>query len=94
MPILRNWSVISTGSPYTAPEARTYSIEGQVYGHNGFEYGDDIMTSQPVKIDGRVVTTASGTKYELEGPPKPEWVAWLFNNGYSVQQFFDNINNK
>lgn len=92
MPELKNWSITRRDdNPYLAPECRPYVIQGRVYGHSRFADGDRITTSQPVKfnMDTKRFITRSGSRYVLVGAPHPKWVAFLFANGYTVQQFFD-----
>lgn len=95
MPTLKNWAIVMVGGPYDAPETHTCAFSGRVYGRDGFEDGSRIVTSRPTSVDmesePRTVTTKSGTIYKLDGPPAAEWVAFLFSNGYSVQQYVDQI---
>jgi len=57
IPILKNWKF------------RSGSIEGRVYGHPNrqrFHDGKAITTSTIESINGAVITTISGSKYQLD----------------------------
>lgn len=63
--------------PFTPPECRpASSISGVL------ENGQRIITSPIVGVRGRVVTTASGTKYRLVGAPLQAFVDWALSKGY------------
>jgi hypothetical protein len=42
---LKDWSVTSRGSEFTAPELRIPCLQGEVYGHPRFEDGTLVVTS-------------------------------------------------
>ena len=63
--ILHNWSVVATGGSYTAPECRSFCLQGEVFGHSRFPEGSSIVTSRIVGVSGRVIKTHSGSKYCL-----------------------------
>jgi len=69
---LENWSVGSNASSYTAPELVSLRLHGNVYGHPRFDEGEEVTTSAIDKIDGDVVVTRSGSRYEL-GEVDPEY---------------------
>lgn len=72
---LDNWScTYGPGTEYQPPEIRRVYLAGTVVGHPRKEDGTDVVTSHIVASEGRMVTTASGTVYEL-GDPSPEYVA-------------------
>lgn len=81
--ILENWSTVSGGDEYTAPECRTLNLHGEVYGHPRFEDGKVIVSSEISKINCRFVTTRSGSLYWL-GKPDPNFVKWCEENGGHV----------
>lgn len=89
MATLKNWAITRYPNRYRAPEACSYCFSGNVYDHPDFEDGHFVHTSKPTSLDmdGRKFRTYSGTEYELSGLPAAEWVSYLFNNGYSVQQY-------
>ncbi len=62
---IHNWRVVSTGNPFMAPECRMQSIQGEVTGHPRHPDGKRVTTSTIDKIEGRTVTTYSGTVYTL-----------------------------
>jgi len=75
---LKKWSVGCTlYSPFLAPERASYVLEGLVFGHPKFADGKSITTSQIVKVDGKIVNTASGSEYIVEGPPSEAYLDFL-----------------
>lgn len=77
---LENWSVCTRpDDPYQAPELWSTILCGNVYGHSKFPDGTFINTSIPVKSEGRIVHTNSGTQYEL-GTPEKEYLEWCAKN--------------
>lgn len=81
MPVrIETWSVEYRGTPYLAPEAFRRCLVGTAYGHPERAAGHEVMTSPIVSAKGRLVTTASGTIYEL-GEPSPAYLAWLKGKG-------------
>lgn len=73
---LENWAVVF--NPFKAPEARRPQLEGDVYGHPTRPDGQCITTSYVSHIDGNIVVTHSGSRYEL-GEPAPEYEAMFPN---------------
>ncbi len=65
---LHEWCTVCI-NPYTAPEAGICLV-GRVEG------GAKVKTSIVVKVEGRLVTTASGSVYELLDPD-PKWLDFL-----------------
>lgn len=79
---LNNWSVTEANtSPFCAPEARGVALQGVVDEHRelGPSDGKSLRTSEIVGVEGRVITTYSGSVYEL-GTISPEYRAWLREN--------------
>lgn len=72
---LHKWSVSSENDPWKAPEAQAKCLAG-------IRCEDElqVVTSAIVAIDGRRVTTSSGSVYILEDID-PEYVAWMEKNG-------------
>lgn len=65
---LNDWSVVTNGDPYLAPEVRRILLMGKVEGHPDREDGETIITSHILgKYDGRLVTN-SGSLVELGAP--------------------------
>ena len=86
--LLTEWACTAGDpSPYTPPEARGLRLMGLVKGHPRLEDGSPAVTSHIVKVDGRYVTTASGTTYRLDGPPRADYLAYLATIGrkYDVE---------
>jgi hypothetical protein len=71
---LENWCVIS--NPYTAPELSPQRLCGTVYGHPRKEDGKKVTTSRVASVDGRTITTESGTVYVL-GHIDPDYRKFL-----------------
>jgi hypothetical protein len=80
---LECWSVKGIGDRYTPPELHVQILTGKIYGHPDFEDGHKISTSAIAGIQGRVVTTKSGSEYEL-GSPDPHFIEWCRENGHYV----------
>jgi uncharacterized protein CbrC (UPF0167 family) len=71
---LHRWSVCSTGDPFQAPELHPKRLAGL-----RCEDDREIVTSSIVSIDGRRVTTYSGSVYILE-EIDPEFLSWMQEN--------------
>lgn len=83
---LENWSTVSVDNEtnrYTPPEAKSVYLNGEIYGNPRFTDGNRITTTRIVKIDGNLVETYSGSKYEL-GEPDPKFVEYCKNNNLYV----------
>lgn len=78
---LDNWSVLPGGGPYTAPEVGGKVLSGLVYGHPRHQDGKHVTTSRIEHAEGNIITTHSGSKYELR-TPDPEYIKWLKANGH------------
>lgn len=77
---LSDWSVVPLHR-YAAPELGKCVAGTVSEGHRLFGQGQ-IRTSPIEKVTGRVVTTESGSRYELVGPPSEDYVQWLEDNGH------------
>lgn len=75
---LHRWSVVFDTDPYKAPEARCSYLQG---------YRDQetqqIITSGIAKVNGREITTNSGSIYILEDICS-DYLDWLDQNGYAI----------
>jgi hypothetical protein len=81
---LEKWAVVFLNAdPYKAPELQQASLMGEAHGHPRFPDGSKITTSRPKSVEGRRVTTSSGSVYVL-GEPDPEWVAAMASIGRTV----------
>lgn len=72
-----------SNDPYLPPEMNPRCVRGKVHGHPTREDGSGIMTSAITKVEGKTVITASGSRYTL-GEPRPEYVAWLAEQGRKI----------
>lgn len=66
----------STAPVMLAPGAR-------IHGRLDNDARKPILTTPVFSVDGRVVTTSSGSRYEL-GAPDPEYDAWLESQGITL----------
>ena len=73
---LENWAVVF--DPFKAPEARRPKLGGEVYGHPTRPDGQSITTSAVSHIEGQLVVTHSGSRYEL-GEPAADYEAMYPN---------------
>jgi hypothetical protein len=71
------------GDAYTSPECARRCLVGVVEGHPVKADGTCVRTSQVVASAGRVVTTASGTRYLLGGVD-PAYAAYLTLAGVAL----------
>ena len=79
---LIDWEVVGQRTPYTAPEAMTAHLQGNVYNHPdpNVSDGDFVTTSEMVDSSGVTVTTKSGTKYIL-GTINDEYHKYIKDSG-------------
>lgn len=61
--------------PYKPPELLRICLSGRL------DKGADIKTSHIVKVNGNLITTASGSVYELLTPSQ-DWIDWLKENNH------------
>lgn len=72
---LHNWSTTRVNI-YRSPEIEPVSLVGDVYGHPTRPDGRNVTTSQVKTVDGRIITTRSGSLYRL-GRINPAFRKWL-----------------
>ncbi|MGA2260145.1 MAG: hypothetical protein ABSH28_01780 [Acidobacteriota bacterium] len=73
---IENWAVVGDNDdPFVAPEMRGSCLHGEVTDHPKIGAGR-VLTSIIVGIEGRIVTTYSGSRYEL-GEPSEKYREWL-----------------
>jgi hypothetical protein len=82
---LENWSLgfypSSKENPYLSPQQRVRVLCGRVYGNPEYADGHPIRTNYVVAARGRLVTTFSGSVYEL-GEVDPHYRAWSQEQGF------------
>jgi hypothetical protein len=84
---LEQWGVCERGDCFAAPETRMICLTGIVYGHPVKPDGKEIVTNAIAAVDGRIITTYSGTEYVL-GEPAPKYLQYLKDNGYEYNENF------
>lgn len=82
-PRIEDWAIEGGGSPYDPPELRSFYLKGKMYGHHIFGDGKSIRTSSIVAVNGIIVTTHSGSVYQL-GKPNDSYVEWCRQNDHHV----------
>jgi hypothetical protein len=75
--ILENWSVYC--DPYAAPELGAIRLCGT---RTNASENKSVLTNYVDRVEGRRVTTQSGSVYVL-GEPKPEYLQWMAEHGYT-----------
>ena len=86
--VMKNWSTTGDWNSYTAPELRRLKLHGDVARDDGSIR--PVITSSVIDA----VTTEAGlrlietrnTVYSLVGPPNPEWVEWMKENGIEFDE--------
>lgn len=77
---LDDWAVVyGSQDPYCPPEMCGVVLVGRVTGHPNKPDGVYVQTSNVVGVDGRNISTESGTVYRL-GDPSDSYRAWLDEN--------------
>ena len=75
-PVIMNWSIeqLNKGDiRYQAPELYKIGILGKIYNHSKFKDNTEILTSYIIHSEGKIITTVSGSKYYIEGPPSKDY---------------------
>ncbi len=80
MRVIDRWGTAFWHGAYTAPELQGICIVGVVRDPTIAEDDRSIRTSKVVGAKGRIVTTQSGSTYEL-GEPDPAFLAYLAETG-------------
>ena len=62
---IENWSIVYKPDPYVAPEARRPRLSGTVTGHPLHPDGAQVTTSRIVAVEGGLIITSSGSRYQL-----------------------------
>ena len=74
---LEDWStIVPNDDGCTAPELLKTHLAGVVKNHPRVKDGNKVITAAISKVNGRLITTASGTIYAL-GKPSKEYLQWL-----------------
>ena len=82
--VLKDWGVVYLDdSPYLAPEVKLRCLVGTIVmsARSCFKSGDPVRTNGIDKVEGRLVTTLSGSQYWLRGAPSANYLAWLASQG-------------
>ena len=61
---IENWAIVGL-NPYAAPEVQSECIVGIIYGHPKHDDGKRVRTSRIVRASEGVITTKTGSIYEL-----------------------------
>lgn len=79
---INNWCVITdpSASPYDPPELHGKCLYGTVTGHPKKSDGMDVVTSQIIRVAGRVVETRNTTYRLLK--PSEQYVEYCLKDGY------------
>ncbi len=85
---IRNWYTRRPKllSPYLAPELAGLAVAGEVRGHPRKPDGTRVTTSRVVRVEGRRFWTESGTLYELDGDPEPQFLEFLASAGRAYNE--------
>ena len=79
--VLQDWEVrMRSTDPYCPPECNYNCLSGFPHGHPTKDQQRKVITSGLAKVEGRMVTTKSGTVYQL-GRINPKYRAWLKEKG-------------
>ena len=72
-PHIRNWTLVNQSGDreFNLETGVGCIVSGNIYRHSRFQDGEYIFTSRIVATDGFNITTQSGSKYTLAGPPAP-----------------------
>lgn len=62
---LENWSVVSFGNGYNAPEQLTVHFKGNAYGHPNFKDDEPIVTTRITSCKDNIFKSFSGRSYVL-----------------------------
>ena len=95
MPKLENWKIVKHApSLYTAPELMTPTLVGNVYNHEKHSDGKMVQTSNLValNIQQRIGVTKN-TVYDL-GKVDEKWLRWITENGYNLNDYSFNGQDK
>ena len=88
-PTITNWAIeqINTGDiRYQAPELYKIGIQGNIYNHSKFEDNTLILTNYIVHSNGKIITTASGSKYCIEGPPSKDYKFYCIKKNIDIDE--------
>jgi|WetSurMetagenome_2_1015567.scaffolds.fasta_scaffold01970_21 hypothetical protein len=92
MPTIENWSIgFDEYDPYKAPELQIPMLYGTVTGHKKIKDGTNIRTSRITNVEGRIITTYSGSIYTL-GQVSEDYVKWCEENKASTREQLEGPN--
>jgi hypothetical protein len=81
--VLKDWSFVSSGYVFCAPDSPSLSLQGYVHGHPKIVDGKLIMTSAVKDVVGFLVVTEN-TAYKLRDI-NHEYLGWLLGHGYAYE---------
>jgi hypothetical protein len=79
---LEEWATVIYPDPWQPPEMQSIAIRGKIYNHPNYEDGHEIITSSIASANGKIITTKSGSIYQL-GKINKEFVKWMEDNKIS-----------
>jgi hypothetical protein len=84
-PTIKNWSVKQVNyNIYNAPEINNLCVMGNIFNHPRFENDTLISTSAIKDTEGKIITTNSGNKYYIDGPPSIEYNDFCISNNIVI----------
>jgi hypothetical protein len=84
-PIIKNWSVNQVNNnKYSAPEITNLCVTGNIFNHPKFDNYTLISTSAVKDTEGKIITTKSGNKYYIDGPPSIEYNDFCIANNINI----------
>ena len=73
LPTFKKWNILNSfdqNPKYLPPEMlNNFIINGPIFNHLKYKDNTIISTSLITKVEGRIITTQSGTRYYLDGEP-------------------------
>lgn len=88
MKTLVDWSIVRIfNNQYQAPETAKTVLLGKVYGHPNHKNGEPVRTSELLKLNLKTKTALTKHSMYFLEEPNQDWLTWLKDNGYTLQQF-------
>jgi hypothetical protein len=87
--VLEEWSITGLGTILTPPECRCPILQGKVGGGHhptlGYTKDKTILSSRIKTVEGRKITTLSGSVYRL-GRVNPLFSRWCDDKGFFISE--------